>query len=543
MLSMANLGALSLLLSTALAASAYGPVSAPCPATSLVRSADEGVSSDEAAYIAARKPIAQAALLSWLTKTNAAYSNSSSSDLPTIGLTVSGGGYRSMLTGAGVIKGMDSRDSNTSTSGLYQALSYQAGLSGGSWLLSSLAGNDWPTVSSLRDGLWSEMLEKTLFLADTADGGSIDVAGDLAAKAAAGFDVTLTDAWARLLSYQFLLGDDGGVDKTLSGLADNSHFAARQVPFPIITALGVKTWEGACDPAADATQYEFTPYEFGSWDSGVAAFTPTKYLGSSIVDGVASGNNNSCVTRFDNLGFVFGTSSSLFNAVCLPVNINQTQLGEHLAGFVSDLHELATDDLFALYPNPFRQSSSSETVTTGQEKLHLVDGGLSNQNNPLWPLLHRGPDLIDVLIVNDNSADTDDNWPNGTEIRNTWTQAQAQLGEGKNRLPEIPTPDVFVAEGLNKRPVFFGCNATTSEELLTVVWLPNNNFTYASNVATLKLQYEPAETSDMIANGQEVATQGGDARWPACLACGIMVKSGESLPEECDACLAEYCYN
>ncbi|KAL1649123.1 hypothetical protein SLS58_001695 [Diplodia intermedia] len=537
--STANLGALSLLLSTALAASAYGPVSAPCPATSLVRSADEGVSADEASYIAARKPIAQAALLSWLTKTNAAYSSSSSSDLPAIGLAVSGGGYRSMLTGAGVIKGMDSRDSNTSTSGLFQALSYQAGLSGGSWLLSSLAGNDWPTVSSLRDGIWSEMLEETLFFSDTADG-SVDVVGDLAAKTDAGFDVTLTDAWARLLSYQFLYGDNGGVNKTLSGLADSSLFAAHQVPFPIITALGVKTWEGDCNPAADATQYEFTPYEFGSWDSGVAAFTPTKYLGSSIVDGVASGN--SCVTGFDNLGFVLGTSSSLFNAVCLPVNINQTELGEHLADFVSELHELATDDLFALYPNPFYQSSETAAVVTAQEKLHLVDGGLSNQNDPLWPLLHRGADLVDVLIVNDNSADTDDNWPNGTEIRNTWTQAQAQLGE-TNRLPEIPTPDVFVAEGLNKRPVFFGCNATSEEDLLTIVWLPNNNFTYASNVATLKLQYEPAETSGMIANGQEVATQGGDARWPACLACGIMVKSGEALPEECDACLAEYCYN
>ncbi|OJD30467.1 lysophospholipase [Diplodia corticola] len=541
MSSMVNLGALSILLTTALAASPYGPVSAPCPATGLVRSAADGVSTDEASYISARKPVAQAALLSWLTKTNAAYSNSSSSDLPTIGLTVSGGGYRSMLTGAGVIQGLDSRDSNTSTSGLYQALSYQAGLSGGSWLLSSLAGNDWPTVSSLRDGLWSAMLEKTLFLSDTSDG-SIDIVGDLAAKEGAGFDVTLTDAWARLLSYQFLYGDNGGVNKTLSGLVDDSRFAAHQVPFPIITALGVKTWEGDCDPDADATQYEFTPYEFGSWDAGVAAFTPAKYLGSSLVNGVASNSSNSsCVTGFDNLGFVFGTSSSLFNSVCLPVNINQTELGEHLADLVSDLHELATNDLFALYPNPFYDPAAADDATTAQKELHLVDGGVSNQNNPIWPLLHRSADLIDVLIVNDNSADTDDNWPNGTEIRNTWTQATAQLG-ANSRMPDIPTPDVFVAEGLNKRPTFFGCNATS--DVLTILWVPNNNFTFDSNVATLKLQYSSNETSGMIANGQEVATQGGDARWPACLACGIMVrKSGEALPDECDVCLAEYCYN
>ncbi|KAK0640143.1 Lysophospholipase 2 [Lasiodiplodia hormozganensis] len=557
---MTNLGALSLVLSaTALAAtSPYGPVSAACPAsTALTRPASAGVNTDETSYLSARKPAAQAALASWLAKTNSAYAAADTASLPSIGLTVSGGGYRSMLTGAGLIQGLDARDSNATTAGLYQALSYQAGLSGGSWLLAALAGNDWPRVSALRDDLWIAGLQQTLFVADVANGGAIDVVGDLAAKTAAGFDVGLTDAWGRLLGYQMLYGEDGGVGKTLSGIADAEAFKGAEVPFPIITALGVKTWEGDCDPEADATQYEFTPYEFGSWDAGVAAFVESRYLGSELVDGVPSGGSNSntsCVTGFDNLGFVFGTSSSLFNAVCLPVNINQTQLGEHLAGFVSDLHELVTDDLFALYPNPFYQSNaSSSSLVAAQENLHLVDGGTSNQNNPIWPLLHRGKDLLDVLIVNDNSADTDDNWPNGTEIRNTWTQARAQLGAA-SRMPDIPEPDVFVAEGLYKRPVFFGCgvgNDTTTAaaaegeegDLLTILWVPNNNFTFASNVDTSKLQYSEAETRGMIANGQQVATQGGDARWPACLACGIMVKSGETLPDECDACLAEYCYN
>ncbi|KAK7730049.1 hypothetical protein SLS57_001709 [Botryosphaeria dothidea] len=531
MASSLHLGALSLFLSTALAASAYAPVDATCPTTGIVRSA-EGVNSDEAAYISSRKPAAQEALLSWLTKTNSAYANLDSSKLPTLALTTSGGGYRSMLVGGGVVQGLDSRDSNVSTSGLYQALTYQAGLSGGSWLLSSLAGNDWPTVSSIRDGLWSAALQETLFLSDTSDG-SIDVVGDLTAKTNAGFDVTLTDPWARLLSYQFLYGDNGGVNKTLSGITANSQYASSSVPFPIITALGVKTWEGDCEPDADGTQYEFTPYEFGSWDSGVAAFTPTKYLGSSYSNGAAT--NEGCVTGFDNLGFVFGTSSSLFNNICIPANVNQTELGAQLADFVLQLHALATQDLFAAYPNPFYEYNASSLVAA-QETLHLVDGGLSNQNVPIWPLLHRGSD-IDVLLVNDNSADTDDNWPNGTAIYTTYLQAQAQ---GIAGLPAIPDMDTFVAEGLNQRATFFGCNST---DALTVVYVPNYNFTYDSNVATLKLQYTPEETSGMIANGAQVASQGGDAQWAGCLACGILAKSGETLPDECTACLDKYCYN
>lgn len=548
MASIHHLGAFSLLVSTALAVSAYAPVHAACPTTDFVRSAED-VNSDETAYIAARKPVAQEALKAWLIKINSAYANAST--LPTLGLTTSGGGYRSMLTGAGVVQGLDARDSNGSTAGLYQALTYHAGLSGGSWLVSSLAGNDWPTVSSLRDGLWAAELEKTLFLSDTSDV-HLDLLADLAAKDVAGFDVTITDPWGRLLANQILYGVDGGVNKTLSGVAENSQYVAAAVPFPIITALGVETWEGDCKPDSNGTQYEFTPYEFGSWDAGVAAFTPTKYLGSSISNGAAT----SCVTGFDNLSFLFGTSSSLFNQICIPLAINNTTLVSWLAKFVFQLHELTTHDLFALYPNPFSASTSISPLVAAQPSLHLVDGGLSNQNNPLWPLLHR-PDLA-VLFVNDNSADTDDFWPNGTELYNTYTQALAQGIAA--RLPEIPPPATFVSEGLNTRPTFFGCNAT---DALTIVWLPNYNYTYPSNVSTLKLQYgvnetngefsffppfsesvrTDAERTDMIANGAQVATQGGNVLWGACLACGIMAKTGEALPGECAACLDEYCWN
>ena len=47
----------------------------------------------------------------------------------------------------------------------------------------------------------------------------------------------------------------------------------------------------------------------------------------------------------------------------------------------------------------------------------------------------------------------------------------------------------------------------------------------------------------MIANGVQIATLGGDPEWPTCLACGIMKKSGEKLPEACEACIKKYCYN
>lgn len=138
--------ALSLLSSTALAAPAsvpelyaegvqelgkrqalsrYQPVSAACPDTPLVRDATE-LGSEEAAYISSRKEKADAALADWLQKQG----SFSTDTQPTVALASSGGGYRAHLAGAGVIQAFDARDSNTSVSGLYQALTYHSGLSG-----------------------------------------------------------------------------------------------------------------------------------------------------------------------------------------------------------------------------------------------------------------------------------------------------------------------------------------------------------------------------------------------------------------------------
>jgi lysophospholipase len=95
--------------------SGYAPRKANCPSTPLVRPAN-GLSSEEAAYRTNREVNTQADLKAWLQKTNAAFNTS---NLPTVGLTTSGGGYRSLLIGAGVIQGLDARDSNVSTSGLF----------------------------------------------------------------------------------------------------------------------------------------------------------------------------------------------------------------------------------------------------------------------------------------------------------------------------------------------------------------------------------------------------------------------------------------
>jgi lysophospholipase len=55
--------------------------------------------------------------------------------------------------------------------------------------------------------------------------------------------------------------------------------------------------------AENATVWEFTPYEFGSWAFGSnakvrGAFTPLEYLGSEVDNGAANGT---CYKGFDQL--------------------------------------------------------------------------------------------------------------------------------------------------------------------------------------------------------------------------------------------------
>lgn len=460
-----------------------------------------------------------------------------------VALTVSGGGTRSLLLGAGVIQGLDARDSNVSTTGLFQGITYQAGLSGGAWLLSSFAGNNFPTISYLRDNLWREAFQNSLALPANllAAEAYAEITKDLLAKQLAGYNVTLTDPWGRLLSYQLLFGQNGGVKKTLSSVAEFSNFTSHNVPFPVITSLGVKTWIGDCLPGPNATTYEFTPFEFGSWDPDVSAFTQIKYLGSNLKNGKPAGDN--CTINYDNLGYILGTSSSLFNLGCAvipPVN-STTDLDPTLSAMVTRAHEVGTQEEYAQYKNPFYQYTSSSGVqnpanqVSAQETLSLVDGGMALQNNPIFPFLIPARN-ISAIIVNDNSAD-ENNFPNGTEILTTYVQS---FNHGFSRMPFIPSVDIFIAEKLHQRATFFGCNDNSK---VTIVYIPNYNFTYASNVATVQPVYLESETDAMIANGLAMANQGGKDGWATCLGCALVTKTGDQLPEECAACFEEYCYN
>jgi lysophospholipase len=345
----------------------YAPQSARCPPSTLIRPASSGVGNEEQAYISARKINADNALKSWLTKVG--YREVTPSRYPSVGLSISGGGYRSMLEGAGIIQAFDSRDSKSKVAGLYQALTYQSGLSGGGWLLSSIAGNNWATVSSLVSKLWTSNLSGFILTPGgllAAPFNTARVISDINSKSKAGFGLSLTDPWGRLISFQ-VLGGGGFVDivaETLSSVTQLSSFKSYSVPYPILTAI--QTRPGQCLPKERNPQFEIHPFEFGSWDGGIGAFMQTSYLGTRMNNGVPL--NGTCTQGFDDLGFVIGTSSNLFSMACAMTRNSANPdasadmskaLGTFLGGAAYD-----PDDLeYACYPNPFQNSAGSPRVS------------------------------------------------------------------------------------------------------------------------------------------------------------------------------------
>ena len=181
--------------------------------------------------------------------------------LPNIALAFSGGGYRAMLNGGGVLQSFDSREQNTTGSGqlggLLQASTYVAGLSGGNWLVGSIFLNNFTTISSLLAGPSGSPWELQNSIFKGPDAGKIQlfdtakyfdtIYDDVDGKNNAGFPVSVTDYWGRALSFQLIDAADGGPAYTWSSIAQSDAFSKSDSPvWAIVAYCSVMTARSDC---------------------------------------------------------------------------------------------------------------------------------------------------------------------------------------------------------------------------------------------------------------------------------------------------------
>ncbi|PSK34132.1 Lysophospholipase 1 [Elsinoe australis] len=559
----------------------YTPTPEGCPANRpTIRSAGT-LSTNESSWLNVRRPQTISAMRSLLQKlnitgldTNAYMDNNANnaSQLPNIGIAVSGGGYRAMLTGAGVISAFDDRTRHNSTSagslaGLLQSSTYLAGLSGGSWLVGSLYINNFTSVQSILDqnqnvtgsgSLWK--FGNSIF--EGPETGSIQLLSSasyyqtlvdqVGGKSSAGYNTTITDYWGRGLSFQLVNASAGGPAYTFSSIANQDWFTGGSTPMPLVVADARSP--GQYIISTNSTVYEFNPWELGTWDPTTFGFAPLRYLGSNFSAGSIP-DNEQCVRGLDNAGYVLGTSSSLFNQILLAIN-SSGAANPILSSAVGAAFNAisAEDEDIADYPNPFIGFSNETSAIAADEQLTLVDGGSDLQNIPLHPLI-QPERAVDVIFAVDSSADTNasspsPNWPNGTSLVATYQRQFLPIGNG-TVFPSIPDQETFVNLGLNNRPTFFGCDASNlTGQAPLIVYIPNAPYVYNSNVSTFTPSYNDSERNAIIQNGYNVATMGNgtiDPQWPTCVGCAILSRSlnrtGTTVPQVCTDCFSRYCWD
>lgn len=357
----------------------------------------------------------------------------------------------------------------------------------------------------------------------------------------------------RALSYQFVNDTNGGPSQTWSSVAKTDDFKQANMPLPIFVADGRYPHELVL--SSNATVFEVTPWEFGTFDPTIYGFVPTEYLGSRFVKGSLP-DNETCIRGFDNGGFIMGTSSSLFNQFFL--NINSTALPSWLkttfSNILGDIGE-DSDDIAIYQPNPFYQWRNSSSPYASQKQLSVVDGGEDLQNIPLHPLIQPERD-VDVIFAVDSSSDTDYSWPNGTALVATYERHLNASGIANGTaFPAIPDQNTFINQGLNTRPTFFGCNSTNSTGPTGVapliVYLPNTPYNFYSNVSTFAYpSYNDSYRDALISNAYDAATRGNgtvDSNWATCVGCAVLSRSFDrtntNVPQACTQCFQNYCWD
>lgn len=299
----------------------------------------------------------------------------------------------------------------------------------------------------------------------------------------------------------------------------------------------------------NATVWEFTPWEYGSWAVGAddnktsGFFTPIEYLGTRMNNGQPNGT---CYKGFDQMSFVMGTSSTLFNAGILQLaQLNSSSgLLDALKDILADVAQDKND--VSQYPNFAANYTGRPHPLANLEYLTMVDAGETNQNIPIEPLMMPERN-VDAIIAFDNSADTKYSWPNGSSLWTTYERAlEFEKKFGFNiRMPKVPTTAGFVNQGLNQRPVFFGCNTTDTP---MVIYVPHYPWTWYSNSSTFQLQYDTPSALKQMENAMRSFTLNNTVpEWPKCLACAMSDRAfgytAANRSAECAQCFSTWCWD
>lgn len=388
-------------------------------------------------------------------------------NVPIIGLSISGGGSTSGLGGLGIWQAFDERYEparQAGTGGIAQSLTYLTGLSGGGYLtvstlcviayfpliqrwpmlISDRASNQFTTVDNIRKAV--------NFSEDYTTGPNGDQSGyiensidNAIAKQESGFSVSIVDIFGQWLGTYL---PQEWQNSSFSDLATrNTSFSNGTGPMPILGLAEVipgqsPNLSNVLYPGRDntngfnLTEYEVTPYEFGNWYGGrVQGFMPLKWLGSAMSNGTPSGET--CITKFDRFTFLQGSTANAWNVWLVDdldgiglfakrdssIVAREGLVPRQDVGAPDDviIPPSKADDFESIFVNStagaFQQDFNDtlwawvpnpfedyNDAMMGISDLLLVDGSEAGETDPLRPLMIPQRD-VDFIIVYEASTD------------------------------------------------------------------------------------------------------------------------------------------
>lgn len=310
--------------------------------------------------------------------------------------------------------------------------------------------------------------------------------------------------------------------------------------------------------------FEFTPFEFGSWEPSAGIFINLKYLGSRIINGVAK----TCFHEFDDIGFIAATSSSIFNNAILYVwkeisnsskeivDTMRTLMGtfglsnsfdNHLAENRSN-SMIETD--YAIYkPNPFFLYDNDKITPslTKEDYLYLVDGGEDGENIPLRTLLIPERNMEVVFII-DSSSDKE-NYTNGTKMETILKIAK------KYGIDYTESGEFLIEKYTFNEPKVFGCHLSNTNGFTppVLIYMANTDHSFSTNTSTFKVTYNDFELNNMLESAKMMFTGDKHKEYEKCLPCFLIkrrIDSNFAVYEQdsieykiCSKCYDIYCLN
>jgi lysophospholipase len=481
---------------------------------------------------------------------------------PKLGVAISGGSFRSFLNAAGILSAMDKRlpeAVEAGTGGLLQSMSYIAGESGGAWLLGAWYSQGLPTLNQMLHNI--HLNESIVF-----PGGSEDLPffGEVvsstlratAEKTANGFNVSLADIYAGLISQSILPGRaevpfdtamSGGL--TLSALSQVEAVQNFSAPIPIMISLqkDEETVYNGLDSCPPANIWEWSIFESGTFAGNVSRFVRSDQIGSLLRDGALQ-NEGECAQGGDSLAWVLATATAaysqashkapllarleecmqspslLHSATCHLLRHNVLDLSLDRD---SERTHLTTP---AQIPNPFRDVA--EVKGSSDDEMYFTDVGPCEQI-PLFSLLQRGRDLDVIFALDATEGNT--SWPSGLALSLSAAHARR---EGLS-VPETPNLEEFqTQERLTTKATFFGCyhggsdaDAEAQPPPPAIVYMPNHMVSYASNSSYGKLKWAMKEQEAMLQNGFDQLTEDD---LPLCLSCLLSSRQKKDDTSECE---------